>query len=309
MAKNIDKNGPPGTKRWTAIDLMRKMKGHSAETICRTIYETSLYESDDEAVRHYNWAIRECYVEGCAPHPGRARHRTHGAGDKSMRRLAIEIMRRHADKPMVEVLDPIAKAIGRSVGEARSFYRYIVTHGMAPGQLESGWTIFSEKYVKPRTSAEAVEALRRNLASPDSDREVVNQLMRDVSNFEAMDQLGNSYVLKMHNGWVSQKAADLMDRCLSFDDWHELTTNEHSTPVSVMKKQIVDDIASITDEKIKAIIGTDPVCTLTNEEDAKLTAIGSRSLGTYQSRYKAAGIQIVQLPEKPYLHWVKVERP
>ena len=68
--------------------------------------------------------------------------------------------------------------------------------------------------------------LRENLGSANSDPDVVDQLMRDLSNFDAMSQPGNSYKLKMKNRCISQKALDLMSRCSSFDQWHEQTTNE-----------------------------------------------------------------------------------
>ena len=117
---------------------------------------------------------------------------------------------------------------------ARSFYKFLVTHEMAPGELQSGWQIVTSKYLKPSSQNHAIKLLRDNLGSPGSDPEVIDQLMRDLSNFEAIGQLANSYKLKMLNRRVSRKAVAAMDGCPSFDDWHVLTTNEHSTPVRIM---------------------------------------------------------------------------
>ena len=148
--------------------------------------------------------------------------------------------------------------------------------------------------------------LRENLGSANSDPDVVDQLMRDLSNFDAMSQTGNSYKLKMNNRWVSQKAFDLMSRCSSFDKWQEQTTNEHSTPITVLQKQIVGRLHSITNEEIMRMFHDNPVCTVTNEEDARLRGLGHHSRGTREVRYAASGgvgIDIIELPKKPHTYW------
>ncbi len=233
--QNIHKEGDPNTKRWAAIYLMRDMcaKGESPEAICAAIYATRRYKSYNEVVnRYYNWAIKEgCYgVEGCAEHPPQLRRQSRGIR-MNLRQTAADIMKANADRPMGEVLPLIAAAIKRSKGEARSYYRWIVTHDRAPGVLQAGWIVFSSPYETPRSCVEAIAMLRENLGSANSDPDVVDQLLRDLSNFDAMSQPGNSYKLKMNNRCMSQKALDLMSRCSSFDQWNEQTTNEHSTPM------------------------------------------------------------------------------
>jgi hypothetical protein len=313
VTRKVDETGRPESKRWTAINLTRNMKGESPETICEAIFATGLYSYYREVVSgFYNWAIREVYVEGYAQHPIPARQQARGphpretlaAGSSvNMRQNAIAIMRDNAEQPMAEVLPMIAKANGFSIGKARSYYRYVLTHGLAPGELQAGWTIFSVKYETPRSCEEAVKILRRRLGEPDSDPAVIIQLMRDLSNFAAMGQSGDSYALKMHNTCVSKKALDLMDRCASFGQWHQQTTNEHSTPISVLLKQIVDRLRAITDEEIKQLFRDNPVCTVTKEEDAKLRELGYHSSGTRQVRYEAAGIAIIESPIKPHMRW------
>ena len=56
----------------------------------------------------------------------------------SMRQTAIDVMKANAARPMGEVLPLIAAAIKRSIGEARRYYRWIVTHDRAPGVLQAG---------------------------------------------------------------------------------------------------------------------------------------------------------------------------
>ena len=65
---------------------------------------------------------------------------------QSMRQTAIDVMKANPDRPMGEVLPLIAAAVKRSIGEARKFYRWIVTHDRAPGVLQSGWRVFSSPY-------------------------------------------------------------------------------------------------------------------------------------------------------------------
>ena len=148
--------------------------------------------------------------------------------------------------------------------------------------------------------------LRRNLGSRNSDPEVLDQLMRDLSNFDAIGELGDSRKLKMRNRRMSQDAFDLIGRCSSFGHWHKLTTNDHSTPINVLQKQIVEGLLSITDDEIARMFRDNPVCTVTNEENNKLVELGFQSRGTYKERYAAeggAGIVIVTSPLKPYLQW------
>ena len=98
-----------------------------------------------------------------------------------------------------------------------------------------------------------------------------------------MGELGDSRKLKMRNRRMSQDAFDLMGRCSSFGHWHKLTTNDHSTPINVLQKQIVERLLSITDDEIARMFHDNPVCTVTNEENNKLVELGLQSRGTTKS--------------------------
>jgi hypothetical protein len=56
----------------------------------------------------------------------------------SKRWIACEVMKANADKPMSEVLKLIVErqAEGFTLGDARSYYRYCVAEGFAPGVIE-----------------------------------------------------------------------------------------------------------------------------------------------------------------------------
>lgn len=53
----------------------------------------------------------------------------------SKRSDAIEIMKANAKLPMAECVKLIADRIGVTDANAKSYYRYIVQHGMAPGEV------------------------------------------------------------------------------------------------------------------------------------------------------------------------------
>jgi hypothetical protein len=54
----------------------------------------------------------------------------------SKRRIAADVMRMHPNTPKREVLPLIvaAEGPGFTLGDAKSYYRYIVAHGLAPGE-------------------------------------------------------------------------------------------------------------------------------------------------------------------------------
>lgn len=66
----------------------------------------------------------------------------------SKRGIAVQIMKDNADKPMHEVLKLIAEANAYTLGDARSYYVWIVKNGYAPGVIE-------ERQKKARDPAKA----------------------------------------------------------------------------------------------------------------------------------------------------------
>ena len=225
----------------------------------------------------------------------------------SMRQDAIEIMKAHPGKPTEVVIPLIATKIERSIPFARRMYHWIVEHGMAPGDLRTGRIAFSLRRSAPRDYTDALKQLREHLLSPTSDPEDVDQLMRDCSNFDAIGSLANgrtitSMTLKQYNRCVSERAHRYMTECSSFEQWDKATTNEHSTPVGVMRLWITERLHSITDEEIRVYFCDNPVCTiLIDPEDNLLRSLGYHTRGTKDIRYTAAGIKMVRLANEPVL--------
>jgi hypothetical protein len=184
--QNIYQTGKPGSKRWTAIERIRGVKGFKPEAICKTIYATGLYNSYNEVVGIYNWAIREGYVEGYSLHALRGREWIGVTGPKalpkmrnakSMRQTAIDVMSANPDRPMNEVLALIAEANNFSIGKALTFYRWVVKNGRAPGHLLDGWSVVSSPYQKPQTLSEAIKMLRYHLGQPSPNAAAIIQLI------------------------------------------------------------------------------------------------------------------------------------
>jgi hypothetical protein len=77
----------------------------------------------------------------------------------SKRQNAIEIMSANSDKPMSAVLPLIAAANGITDAAARSYYKWIVENGMAPGVVDSTRTVKAAvaPVTKPDLLADALE--------------------------------------------------------------------------------------------------------------------------------------------------------
>lgn len=79
----------------------------------------------------------------------------------SKRSDAITVMKDNANLPMADVVALIADRIGVTDANAKSYYRWIVAHNLAPGVVEK-----STKAAKPKT-AKAAKAPKLIKAKPD----------------------------------------------------------------------------------------------------------------------------------------------
>ena len=66
----------------------------------------------------------------------------------SKRSQAVAIMKANAESPMATVVTLIAQAIDVSEANAKSYYRYIVEHKLAPGTVAKTARVVKEKTVK-----------------------------------------------------------------------------------------------------------------------------------------------------------------
>jgi len=74
----------------------------------------------------------------------------------SKRSQAVAIMKANADSPMAEVVTLIAQAIDVTEANAKSYYRYIVEHKLAPGIVAKTTRAVKEKVAKaPKVSKTA----------------------------------------------------------------------------------------------------------------------------------------------------------
>jgi len=75
----------------------------------------------------------------------------------SKRSDAIAVMVANSTKPMSEVVVLIAETINVTVPNAKSYYRYIVEHKLAPGTVEKSTRAVSDKKLEKRVKLEQRE--------------------------------------------------------------------------------------------------------------------------------------------------------
>lgn len=75
----------------------------------------------------------------------------------SKRSDAIAVMVANSTKPMSEVVVLIAETINVTVANAKSYYRYIVEHKLAPGKVEKSARVVSDKKLEKRVKLEQRE--------------------------------------------------------------------------------------------------------------------------------------------------------
>ena len=108
----------------------------------------------------------------------------------SKRSQAVAIMKANADAPMASVVTLIAQAIDVSEANAKSYYRYIVEHKLAPGIVAKTARAVKEKVAKAPKVTKTVKIVKTpkvSMKADTSDFEVEKikaanlQRMRDVT--------------------------------------------------------------------------------------------------------------------------------
>ena len=126
--------------------------------------------------------------------------------------------------------------------------------------------------------------------------QVTTYAMRVISNYATIEKDASSTIVKRENKNVSEAAYNLLLELNSFEQWTKQTINEHQIPLKVLYEHIQSN--SLGEKEIWEIFLDAPMITITKKEDAKLTSIGLRS-SSDKSRYKKAGIKIIELPDTP----------
>ena len=90
----------------------------------------------------------------------------------SKRSQAVAIMKANADAPMASVVTLIAQTIDVSEANAKSYYRYIVEHKLAPGIVAKTTRAVKEKVAKAPKVAKVVKTPKVSMKADTSDFEV-----------------------------------------------------------------------------------------------------------------------------------------
>ena len=131
-----------------------------------------------------------------------------------------------------------------------------------------------------------------NSENPTYDKSI-SMLMRLVSNFATIGEDGDSKKVKDKNINLSVNAKKLRD-AKSFDEFHDLTINEHQLPLKDLWEWCIKEKEKLNTRDIWNKFCDYPFITITKEEDLKLNKIKKEKL-TPELRYQKAGITIVRL--------------
>ena len=126
--------------------------------------------------------------------------------------------------------------------------------------------------------------------------QVTTYAMRVISNYATIGKDASSTKVKSENKNVSEASFKLLLELNSFEEWAKQTINEHQTPLKVLWEEIQS--RKLDEKDIWEIFLDAPMITITKKEDVKLNTMGFRS-SSDKSRYKKAGISIIELPDIP----------
>ena len=125
--------------------------------------------------------------------------------------------------------------------------------------------------------------------------------MRTVSNYASFGEDGGSWTVKFKNPRMSRAAAALYAECsgkLEAKRFHDLTTNEHSDPLSEVWGWLVSKVDTLNPDAIIERFERYPMITITKNEDKRIRDAGYKSSGSPADRFKSAGIEIVEVELK-----------
>ena len=153
----------------------------------------------------------------------------------------------------------------------------------------------TDKFIPPilmRRLSFLMEEARQN-AKRD---QVTTYAMRVISNYATIEKDASSTKVKSENKNVSEAAYNLLLELNSFSKWSKQTINEHQIPLKVLWEEIQS--TDLDEKEIWEKFLDAPMITITKKEDATLNSIGLKS-SSDKSRYKKAGINIIELPDIP----------
>ena len=126
--------------------------------------------------------------------------------------------------------------------------------------------------------------------------QVTTYAMRVISNYATIEKDASSTKVKSENKNVSETSYKLLLELNSIEKWAKQTINEHQIPLKALWEEIQS--RNLDEKEIWEIFLDAPMITITKKEDAKINSLGLRS-SSEKSRYKKAGIKIIELPDTP----------
>lgn len=122
--------------------------------------------------------------------------------------------------------------------------------------------------------------------------QAISMIMRKISNYATVERDLGSFGVKKINKNISKSALRLKET-LSFEEFHNLTTNEHQYPLKEMWLWMLGAKDSLTVDRVWEVFVKYPFVTITNDEDSKLRGLKGKSY-TPEERYAKAGIEVIR---------------
>ncbi|MEN6624039.1 MAG: hypothetical protein ABFD50_21145 [Smithella sp.] len=148
----------------------------------------------------------------------------------SKRSEAIEVMKANEGKSMADVVKLIAERIGVTEGNAKSYYKWIVQHGMAPGEIVKTARAAKAKaepkakapkaakpklvkVPKPRVAGDKEEAEKAKLGKEKTAEEIADIRAKNLARLKAVGQkyAKGQYAEGRVGGFTKKQAQDAID--------------------------------------------------------------------------------------------------
>lgn len=141
-------------------------------------------------------------------------------------------------------------------------------------------------------------------------RQDIKMIMRVISNVATIGKDVGSQTIYKSNPYLSKKAKEVLDRCISFEEWVgdnkknlvRRVTNEHQYPLQNFWEDIKQNIKNHNSESIWKKFCDYPMVTILVEEDAELKKKIYKNLPPSE-RYLQAGIEVLKLKTDAYSYW------
>lgn len=149
------------TKRGQAIAIMKANEAKEMNEVCKLISE-AIGVTETAARSYYRFIVENGMGPGKVVKQERVPGQPRGNGEvrpDSKRGKAIAVMTANGDKVMDDVLPLIAAECGIDVGQARSYYAWIVANGKAPG-------VVTKKAPKPKAEKAAKQTASKPQQEP-----------------------------------------------------------------------------------------------------------------------------------------------